>query len=89
MPHLSNFTFQQELDLSFSQVADVFANLDKSDLGKISKQNFMEGLQEFAASNGVTDFSELADGFDTHDYDKTPTSITAVSCGNVTSRHLL
>jgi hypothetical protein len=67
------------LSFSLTQVADVFANLDKSDLGKISKQNFMEGLQEFAASNGVSDFSELADSFDTPDYDKTPTLITAVS----------
>ena len=59
----------------------MFANLDKSDLGKISKHNFMEGLQEFAASNGVTDFSELADSFDLLNYDKTPTPLTPVSKG--------
>ncbi|KAL5266811.1 hypothetical protein ACHWQZ_G004008 [Mnemiopsis leidyi] len=58
-----------KLAFTKEQVADVFANLDKSDLGKISKQNFMEGLQEFAASNGVTDFSELADSFQNNGYD--------------------
>ena len=47
--------------MSHPQVSDVFANLDKNSQGKISKQYFMEGLQEFAASNGVTDFSELSE----------------------------